>query len=108
VVILEPGTERHPLLEELRAQVEGRLWREPRARRRVARTPLGLAPPVWVDDPDFDLDAPVSARPLASGESLAACVAGLRSHGLDHSRPLWHMDMVGPLDDDSTAIVWRI
>jgi WS/DGAT/MGAT family acyltransferase len=108
VLVLEPGSERHPLLEELRAQVDGRLWREPRARRRVARTPLDLAPPVWVDDPDFDVDAHVGARPPAAGESLEACVAELMAQRLDHSKPLWHMDMVGPLADGSTAIVWRI
>jgi diacylglycerol O-acyltransferase len=108
VLVLEPGPERHPLLEELRAQVEGRLWREPRARRRVARTPLGLAPPVWVDDPDFDLDAHVSARGLEQHQTLESCVAELMSQRLDHSRPLWHMDLVGPLDDGTTAIVWRI
>ena len=41
------------------------------------------------DDPDFDVDPHVSARPLASGESLEDCVAELMSQRLDHSRPLW-------------------
>jgi diacylglycerol O-acyltransferase / wax synthase len=108
VLVLEPGSERLPLLGELQSQVEGRLWRTPRARRRVARTPLGLAPPVWVDDPEFDVEEHVSARPLAPRKSLDDCVASLMATRLDHTRPLWHMDFVAPLPDGGTAIVWRI
>ncbi|MGH2981744.1 MAG: wax ester/triacylglycerol synthase domain-containing protein, partial [Solirubrobacterales bacterium] len=108
VVVLEPGPDGPLELEQLRRHVEGRLWRAPRARRRVAETPFGLGPPVWVDDPGFEIAAHVTARPAAEGETLEAAVAELMSQRLDHSRPLWHMDLVGPFDEGSTAIVWRI
>jgi WS/DGAT/MGAT family acyltransferase len=108
VLVLEPGNEGAPSLERLRRHVDGRLGRTPRARRRVERTPLRLAPPVWVDDPDFDIDMHVTARPALDGESLPDVVADLISQRLDHSRPLWHMDLVEPLEDGSAAIVWRI
>ena len=108
VVVLEPGPEGPPDLEQLRRHVDSRLWRAPRARRRVAQTPLGLAPPVWVDDPDFDIAAHVTAQPADPDEPVESTIAELMSQRLDHSRPLWHMDLVGPLDDGTTAIVWRI
>jgi diacylglycerol O-acyltransferase len=106
VLVLEPGPEGPPDLEQLRRHVDSRLWRAPRARRRVAQTPLGLAPPVWVDDPGFEIAAHVTAT--AADEPLEGTVAELMSQRLDHSRPLWHMDLVGPFDDGTTAIVWRI
>jgi WS/DGAT/MGAT family acyltransferase len=108
VLILEPGPSGPPSLEELRRHVEGRLWRVPRARRRLARTPFRVAPPVWIDDADFEIAAQVTACPLASGEPLRGLVAELMSQRLEHSRPLWHMNLVGPLDDGTTVIVWRI
>lgn len=108
VLVLEPGS-RGPLkLNELRRHVEGRLGRTPRARRRVERTPLGIAPPVWVDAPGFDIAAQIGARPIAGGERIEDTVAELMSQRLDHTRPLWHMDLVGPLEDGATVIVWRI
>jgi diacylglycerol O-acyltransferase len=106
VLVLEPGPEGPPDLEQLRRHVDSRLWRAPRARRRVAQTPMGLAPPVWVDDPGFEIAAQVTAT--AAVEPLEATVGELMSQRLDHSRPLWHMDLVGPFDDGTTAIVWRI
>jgi diacylglycerol O-acyltransferase len=108
ILLLEAGPDGAPGVEELRRHVEGRLWRAPRARRRIARTPLRLAPPVWVDDPDFDIAAQVTAAPVPDGEGLEGIVAELMAQRLDHSRPLWHMDLVGPLDDGAAAIVWRI
>jgi WS/DGAT/MGAT family acyltransferase len=107
VLVLEPGPEGPPDLEELRRHVESRLWRVPRARRRVARTPLGLAPPVWVDDPEFEIANQVSVRE-SPDEELADVVAELMAQRLDHSRPLWHMDLVGPTEDGAAVIVWRI
>ncbi|MEK6251545.1 MAG: wax ester/triacylglycerol synthase domain-containing protein [Actinomycetota bacterium] len=106
VLVLEPGPKGPPALEQLRRHVDSRLWRAPRARRRVAQTPLGLAPPVWVDDPGFEIAAQVTAS--AADEPLQSTVAELMSQRLDHSRPLWHMDLVSPFDDGTTAIVWRI
>jgi diacylglycerol O-acyltransferase / wax synthase len=108
VLVLEPGPDGPLAVKELRRHVEARLGRAPRARRRVAQTPLGLAPPVWVDDPDFDISAHVSARSVPPDRRVEDTVAGLMSQRLDHSRPLWHMDLVGPLEDGVTVIVWRI
>src|SRR5919106_1210162 len=40
----------------LRSGIEQAIGLYPPLRQRVVRPPLGLAPPVWADDPDFDLD----------------------------------------------------
>ena len=97
-------------LEGLRAHVATRLARFPRLRRRIVTTPLGLANPAWVDDPDFRVarhvvphrvDAPVDPRGLRS------VVADLMTRRLDRDRPLWRIDVVS-LDDGGAALVLRI
>lgn len=110
LVVLEPG--REPLrLERLRDNVAARLDAEPRARQRVEMSDSGLEQPCWVTDDGFDIAAQVRAREGAEGGDEVAmwAVAGeLMSERLDHRRPLWALDLVGPLDDGRQAIVARI
>ena len=54
-------------MSELRAHIEARLDAAPRLRRRLAPTPLGLAPPAWVDDDAFDLARHVRRLPVGRG-----------------------------------------
>jgi diacylglycerol O-acyltransferase / wax synthase len=110
VLLLEPGS--GPLdVGELRRRVEARLAREPRARQRVVFTPLRLGPPAWVDDPDFELERHVALRPGTEGideAELHRAAAEVMAERLDPSRPLWALDLIGPLADGRTAIVARI
>ena len=55
VVVDRPPDSEPPTLDALRAHVAGRLDRVPRCRQRLALTPLGVAPPLWVDDVEFDV-----------------------------------------------------
>src|SRR5258705_12547543 len=41
----------------IRAQIERRLPGLPLLRRKLGAVPFGLGHPIWIDDPDFDLDA---------------------------------------------------
>jgi len=112
VVVTEPGEDGRPLdLSTLRRSVEARLDRSPRARQKVVSTPLGLGEPVWVDDVDFDIRHHVR-RVDTEGEmgvvELRQIAATLMSERLDHSRPLWRLDLVAPLTGGSTALVLRI
>lgn len=110
LVVLEPG--REPLrLERLRESVAARLDAEPRARQRVEMSEGGRERPSWVTDDGFDIAAQVRAREGAEGGDEAAmwAVAGeLMSERLDHRRPLWALDLIGPLADGRQAIVARI
>ena len=112
VAVVEPAQGSGGIgIEELRRHVSARLGAVRRCRQRVAFVPLGVAPPVWVDYPDFDIaehvrgyetDGPVDAQ------RLRGIAAELMAQRLDHTRPLWRMDLVGPLEDGGSAIVWRI
>ena len=80
-------------------------------RRRLVNVPLGLAHPVWIEDPDFDLDFHVRRRGLpqpGTMHELAELVGDFASHPLDRSRPLWLMWVVEGLEDGMVALVTKI
>ena len=66
--------------ERLRQMVEERLHLVPPLRRRVVRIPFGLQHPVWLEDPDFDLDYHVRRAhlPAPGGPAGAHHVRGGR------------------------------
>jgi diacylglycerol O-acyltransferase len=107
LVVLEAG---EPLdLDALRSQVEARLPSGARARQRVEVDDDGAAS--WVDDEAFDVVDHVRRHPCGECDDDAALwreASGLMSQRLDHARPLWRFDLVGPLADGREAIVCRI
>jgi WS/DGAT/MGAT family acyltransferase len=73
--------------------------------------PLRLARPTWVDYPGFDIREHVRRYETAGtvGRTDLWRIAGeLMAQRLDHQRPLWRMDLVGPLEGGGSAVVWRI
>ncbi|HZA89201.1 MAG TPA: wax ester/triacylglycerol synthase family O-acyltransferase [Solirubrobacterales bacterium] len=112
VAIVEPPPDGRAIgIEELRSHVAARLGRVRRCRQRVALVPLGLGRPVWVDCPDFDIREHVrryDSDGVIDRARLLRIAAELMAERLDHTRPLWQMDLVGPLEDGGSAIVWRI
>ena len=80
-------------------------------RQRAVRVPFGLHHPVWVDDPDFELDDHLSRASLPSPggrAELDAFVAAAMSRPLDPDRPLWEMFVVEGLDGDRTALIAKV
>jgi diacylglycerol O-acyltransferase / wax synthase len=95
----------------LRDRLVSRLPLAPRLRQRLAPTPLGLAPPAWVDDASFDPTAHVrrfETRGPVDRHRLRGIVATLMRERLDRARPLWAIDIVEPLQENLVAAVWRI
>jgi WS/DGAT/MGAT family acyltransferase len=80
-------------------------------RRRLLPVPMNLGHPVWVEDPDFDLEAHVhrvSARAPGSMHELAEVVADIAGRPIDRSRPLWEAHLVEGLEDGKVALVTKI
>lgn len=93
--------------ETLLATVEQRLPQIPRYRQKVREVTLGLARPVWIDDPDFDITYHIRRSALPSPGSdaqLHELVARLGPRQLDRSRPLWEMYLVEGLTGNRIAI----
>jgi diacylglycerol O-acyltransferase / wax synthase len=111
VLILAPDSHGRALsVARLRERVSQRMGGFPRLSQVVAEPRLGLGRPAWVDAPEIDLDwhvaGPSAADPL-SDEELRQALGDLLSERLDHTRPLWRLDVL-PLTGDRVAVVGRI
>jgi diacylglycerol O-acyltransferase / wax synthase len=111
VLILAPDSAGDPLsVARLRERVGERMAAFPRLGQRVEEPRLRLGRPAWVSCERVDLDwhvaAPAGAPPLAD-EELREAVGELLSERLDHTRPLWRLDVL-PLTGNRAAIVGRI
>jgi diacylglycerol O-acyltransferase / wax synthase len=112
VLMLEPTEGRAlPTVQALREHLAARLDAAPRLRQRVVATPLRIAGPVWLDDPQFDIAHHVTRVPTTgpvTRSELEGIVARLMAERLDHSRPLWQLHVVERLQDGSMALIWRL
>jgi diacylglycerol O-acyltransferase / wax synthase len=109
IVVDAPPDGELPTLEGLRAHVADRLGRIPRCSQRLAPTPLGLAPPLWVDDTGFDVTRHVRQLALdheLDERALRGAVARLMEGRLDRRHPLWSLHMAR-LTGGRTALLWR-
>ena len=96
---------------QIRRVIEQRLHLVAPMRQRAVRVPFGLHHPVWVEDPDFELDDHLSRASLPSpgGKAeLDAYVASVMSRQLDPDRPLWEMHVVEGLAGERTALVAKV
>jgi WS/DGAT/MGAT family acyltransferase len=111
-VLLDPSTAREPFTRQRMVDlVRERIHLLEPFRRRVATVPFNLSHPVWVEDPDFDVEAHVHATTLRSPgtlKELADLVGDIASRPLDRSRPLWELWVVDGVEDGQIAFVTKI
>jgi WS/DGAT/MGAT family acyltransferase len=110
--VFDPATapEGHSF-ERVRQLVEDRLHLVPPFRRRLVDIPMRLHHPVWLEDPDFDLDYHV--RPAALPEpggvaELADFTAEVMGRPLHRHRPPWEMYVVEGLEGGMVAGVTKV
>ena len=100
-----------PDADRLRAGLERAIEAFPPLRQRVARPPLGLAPPQWADDPDFDLGyhlRRLSVPPPGEMRQVLDLAAQLAAMPLDRARPLWELTVVEGLAGGRAAVLQRL
>ncbi len=100
-----------PGLDTLRATVGRRLHRAPRLRQVLLRPGAGLGPPVWADDPHFDIRQHVRARAVPAPGDEAALLrecAELNAGRLDRSRPLWELWLLTGLAGGRAGLLIRL
>jgi diacylglycerol O-acyltransferase len=98
-------------LDDVRRAIESRLHLVPRYRRKVLDVPGGLAHPVLVDDPDFDIARHVKLIALprpGSDEQLKESYAQLHEGMLNHGRPLWEITFIEGLEGGRVGMVQKI
>jgi diacylglycerol O-acyltransferase len=99
-----------PGYEEMLDHIRGRLHLVPRYRQKLAQPPLETGRPLWVDDPNFNLEYHVrqTALPSPGDEGqLMRLVARIMSQQLDRSKPLWEMWIIEGLDDGGFALITK-
>jgi diacylglycerol O-acyltransferase / wax synthase len=113
LAVLDPSTAPGGTLDaaDIQALIVERLPMLPPLRWRLAKVPLGLDYPYWVDDASFDLDFHVRELALpspGSDEQLAEQVARITSRPLDRARPLWELYLIHGLRDGHVAMLTKI
>ncbi|MFZ4718865.1 MAG: wax ester/triacylglycerol synthase domain-containing protein [Ilumatobacteraceae bacterium] len=100
-----------PDFGRLLRRMERAVYAIPRLRQRVQPMPVNLTPPMWVDDPNFDLHyhvrrvalpKPGTIRQLLDYSSLLTCDA------FDRTRPLWQFVVVEGLRGGKAALVEKL
>jgi diacylglycerol O-acyltransferase len=99
-----------PSYEDFRSHIASRLHLVPRFRQKLRFVPFGQGRPVWIDDPQLNLDYHVRHTALpspGSEEQLQTLAARIFSQRLDRTKPVWEMWLVDGLEGGRFAIVGK-
>ena len=99
-----------PEFAEYVDHVRGRLHLVPRYRQRLSTPPLETGRPLWVDDPDFNIEYHIRHTALPSPgteEQLFLLAARIASQQLDRDKPLWESWLVEGLEGDHFALIFK-
>ncbi len=113
LVIVDPTDSDRFSFDEVVDQLRRRIHRVPQLRWKVLEDPthLGLERPIWIDDPDFDLERHVKhiAVPAPGGDAeLGELVGDLVSEKVDRSIPLWDLWFIEGLAEGRAALLMKI
>src|SRR4051812_18356764 len=94
-----------PTFDDLREHIAARLGRAPRYRQKLTEVPLGVGDPVWIDDPEFDLERHVRRVPV---RDFQKAIDDVLSVPLRRERPLWELWIADRLDDGRIGTIGKV
>lgn len=103
-LILDPGVDIAAVSEAL----THRLAAIPRLRQLLVDVPFGLGRPIWVDDPQFDVESHLEQVPCPAPGDLSALLeaaADVVVRPFDRARPLWRAAVVTRLANGQVGLV---
>jgi WS/DGAT/MGAT family acyltransferase len=103
---LPEGVSPSSFIGSLKEFMSARLHLVPYTTRKLAYTPGNFDHPVWVSDPDFDINNHVIELPVpAPGDraALERSIADIHSVKMPKDRPLWALYVLTGLEDGSVA-----
>jgi diacylglycerol O-acyltransferase len=98
-------------IEELRRLISSRLDLVPKLRQKAHPGLMHEAPPVWMDDPTFDISQHVRCCRLpepGTEQELGRLCGEMLAAPLDRSRPLWELIFVDGLSGHRIALVEKL
>lgn len=106
-----PEGYRGSFFEAYKAAIASRIALVPLLHTKIARVPLDLDRPFWVEDDHIDLDYHVRHLAVPSPGAMAdleALVAQLHAQPLDRNRPLWEFYVIDGLASGQVAIYTKM
>ena len=103
--------DRPPDFDSFRRRVELATRAIPRLRQRVMPAPANLRPPMWVDDPDFDIDhhlRRIAAPKPGTLRQVLDLASLMIADPFDRTRPLWQFIVVEGLRGGKAALVQKM
>lgn len=100
-----------PSYDEFVELIAGRLSLIPRYRQKLAFAPFDLAPPAWVDDPDFDLRWHIrnTALPAPGGpDEVGRLMSRVMTRRMDRGRPMWEYWFCEGLEGGRWALLSKL
>ena len=100
-----------PSLERLRSRLAVAVAEIPRLRQRVVPSVGRLSPPLWADDPSFDLDYHIRRMAVPSPgsmEDLHELTVRLLLDPFERTRPLWQFVIIEGLADGKAALFQKM
>ncbi len=112
LMILDPSSAPNGFdFDSLKRLFLDRIHLAPPFRRRLVEVPLGIHHPIWVEDPDFDLDWHLRhiAVPSPGGMAeLNELVGHLIAIPLDRTRPLWECWLIEGVEGGHVALLAKV
>ncbi len=113
LIVVDGQTIDGPLtFERVRRLYESRLDYAPPFRRRLVSVPFGIHHPLWIEDPDFDLNWHLRHITLPADHGgmgqLTDLAAKLVAIPLDRTRPLWEMWFIDGIDDGHVGLLTKV
>jgi diacylglycerol O-acyltransferase len=111
VAVVHPTPATDDPIARLKADLRDRLHLLPAFRRRIVPVPLGFHHPVWIEDPDFDLDRHLRTMTLAppgGPAEMDAAISRIASVSLPRDRPLWEITLLEGAADGRVPVVAKL
>jgi WS/DGAT/MGAT family acyltransferase len=112
LIVVDPSTSPDTWgFEKVKELYRARLDLAPPFRRRLVEVPFGLHHPLWIEDPDFDLDwhlRHIAVPPPGRPDQINELVAHLVAIPLDRSRPLWETWVIEGLEGGRAALLSKV
>jgi WS/DGAT/MGAT family acyltransferase len=112
LLILDSASSDRFSLDAVRESLANRLHRVPQFRWKLGSDPLGgLGRPVWIDDPNFDVNRHlhhVALPGTGDRHELGTLVGTLVSTKLNRARPLWEMWLIEGLEGGRSALLAKV